>query len=197
LKEKKEGEAPMTLLIAAALIAIMIFSWVCLFKIFPDSLLAMFRFRLWKERDELAREVRKGAYAESKPAEQVVELIGDFIDLAPQLSPLHIGLMRLSEVGMREEHMGIIDLKALSPEERNRLEARLEEVNDLVANHAMLETPSGWGIMILGLPFVPFAMIFLALQKLLKKGYGGSLLGWLRRLFSEGSRELACREHLA
>ncbi len=186
----------MTLLAGIALVGAMLFSWVCLFKIFPDSLLAMFRFRLWKERDELAREVRLGSYAESKPAEQVVGLIEDFIELAPQLSPLHIGLMRLSELGMREEHVGYIELKELLPDERSRLEARLRKVNDLVANHAMLETPSGWGILIVGLPFVPFAMIFLALRKLLKGGYGGSLLGWLRRLFSEGSRELACREHL-
>ncbi|HEU5253513.1 MAG TPA: hypothetical protein VFU16_09345 [Solirubrobacterales bacterium] len=187
----------MTVLLALALVGALIFFWVCLFKIFPDSLLAMFRFRLWRERDELAKEVRAEFYAQPEPAEQVVKLIEHYVELAPQLSPLHIVLMRLSELRMQDDHSGYIDLGELEPEERAQLESRMERVNDLLTNHAMLETPSGWGLLLIGLPFVPIAVVVVAIGKVLQKGYGSRFLRWLRRLFSEGSRELACREHFA
>lgn len=184
----------MSIFLSFIAVLIAVFAWVCLFKLIPDSLMAMFRFRLWRERDELAVEVHRGVFTDSEPAEQIMRDIEGFIELAPQLSPLHIGLMRVSEVGIAELETDHIRLGDLVPEERERLETRMRRVSQLVADHVLLETPSGWLTLLLG---VPVAVLVILFRRLNHKGYAGTLVGGLRRRFSEGASELACREHLA
>jgi hypothetical protein len=183
----------MSIFLSLLAILIALFTWVCLFKLIPDSLMAMFRFRLWRQRDELAVEVHSGAFSEAEPAKQIMRDIEGFIGLAPQLSPLHIGLMRLSEVGMLESEHGHIDMRKLSAGERDKLEARMRKVSELVADHVLLETPSGWLTLLLG---VPFSLLVILFRKLGDATYAGTLIGGLRRRSSEGAAELACREHL-
>jgi len=183
----------MSIALAVLAFSAVLFAWFCLFKVIPDSLMAMFRFRLGKQRDELAVEIHNGAFSNREPAEQVVQDIDGFIELAPQISPLHIGLMRVSEVGIPEPEGEHIRLGELLPEERERLEARMRKIQQLLADHALLETPSGWLTLLIA---VPVALVVVLFRRLSDRAYAGTLVGGLRRRFSEGASELACREHL-
>jgi hypothetical protein len=185
----------MSVFLAVVAFAAVLFAWFCLFKVIPDSLMAMFRFRLWRERDAIAMEIFEDRYSDPEVAEEIAREVENFIDLAPQLSPLHIGLMRVSEIGMSEHEEDYWrKLNDLEPVEREALEDHMGKINELVANHVMLETPSGWLTLLLGLPIATAVVLF---RKVSQKNYAGSLMGGLRRRFSDGSRELACREHLA
>jgi len=174
-------------------VSIVVAAWIILFKVIPDSLMAMFRFRLWKQRDDLAAELRESRFSEQAPAEKVIELVEAHIVLAAQLSPMHIALMRISELGMPEPTDGYIDLGALPSDERALLERRLERINQLVADHVLLETPSGWLTVVFGIPLAAVVVVF---KRLKRNGYGGTLIGGLRRRLSDGSRELTCRERV-
>jgi hypothetical protein len=182
----------MSVLLTFVAILVALFAWFCLFKLIPDSLMAMFRHRLWRQRDGIAAEIRNGVYSDAAPAERIMRDIEGFIVLAPQLSPLHIGMMRASEIGISRPQGSRIGLADLRQEERESLEARMVKVSDLVADHAMLETPSGWLTLLFG---APFALVVVLTRRLQQKGYAGTLLGGLRRRFSEGASDLACREH--
>lgn len=183
----------MSVALAALAFAAVLFAWFCLFKVIPDALMAMFRFRLGRQRDELALEIHNDAFSDSEAAEQLVQDIEGFIELAPQISPLHIGLMRVSEIGVPEPEAEHIRLDELLPEDRQRLEARIRKIDQLLADHALLETPSGWITLLIA---VPVALVVVAFRRLSDGAYAGTLVGGLRRRFSEGASELACREHL-
>jgi hypothetical protein len=183
----------MSIFLSFIAILIALFAWACLFKLIPDSLMAMFRHRLWRERDALAAEVRSGVYSNAAPAEKIMRDTEGFVELAPQLSPLHLAMMRASEVGISKPEGARIGLADLHPEERERLEARMGKISNLVADHILLETPSGWLTLICG---VPVALVVVLFRRLGRDGYGGTLIGGLRRRFSEGASDLACREHL-
>jgi hypothetical protein len=183
----------MSVFLSFIAILVALFAWVCLFRLIPDSLMAMFRHRLWRQRDALAAEIRNGVYFNRAPAERIMRDIEGFIELAPQLSPMHIAMMRASEIGIAKPESGLRNaLAELHPEERSSLEGRMKKVSDLVGNHVLLETPSGWFTLMLA----PLALAVVLFRRLKQKGYGGTLVGGLRRRFSEGASDLACREHL-
>ncbi|HWP32525.1 MAG TPA: hypothetical protein VNL97_02145 [Solirubrobacterales bacterium] len=188
----------MNVFLSLIAILIAVLSWICLFKVIPDSLLAMFRFRLRRERDELAVEVLSGFYSNPGPAEEVIRDVETFMEIAPQLSPLHILLMRFAEIGtnVRDEHpLPLLD--DLAPHEREQLEKRMMRISDRVGDHVLLETPSGWITLILGLPVAIAVVLFKEFrQRNGRNRFLATLIGGLRRRFSEGAGELACREHL-
>lgn len=184
----------MSLVLTIALVSVTLFSWVCLFKIIPDCLLSMFRYRLWRQRDELADEIREGAFDHDEAAREILHRIECYIRLAPQLSPLHIGLMRLSLIGVEiKDKSWIPDLSALSEAEQKVLLGRLEQLAETIGNHVLLETPTGWATILFGLILLPFALIY----ERIRDGHGefGKLVAEARQRASDGSSELAERRH--
>lgn len=140
----------MSLLLTIAVIAVSLFAWVCLLKIVPDCLLSMFRYRLWRQRDALAAEIRSGVFDNDHAARQLLFRIECYIRLAPQLSPLHIWLMRISMMGVESEPW--LDLSGLTDEEREFIEVRKRELERTLGNHVLFETPTGWGVVLMTFP---------------------------------------------
>lgn len=153
----------MTVLTTFALIAVALFVWACFFKIIPNCLLSLFRYKLWRQRDQLAREIRCGEYEHRESAEMVLVEIECFIEGAPQLSPLNIALLYLSARGVVVVPEDRLILRKLPADERARLEGKLDEFHRAVARHVLCGTPSGWLVMSLAVPIVPVVLFFRAL----------------------------------
>ena len=153
----------MTVLATPALIAVALFVWACFFKVIPNCLLSLFRYKLWRQRDELAREIRRGEFEHRKSAEMVLEEIECFIEGAPQLSPLNIGLLYLSARGVVVVPEDRLILRKLPADERARLESTLDDFHRSVAMHVLFGTPSGWLVVLLAVPMVPVVLFFRAL----------------------------------
>ncbi|HEY8082849.1 MAG TPA: hypothetical protein VIE64_04745 [Solirubrobacterales bacterium] len=181
----------MDVLLTIAVTAVALFVWICLFKVIPSALLSMFRYRLWRQRDDLAAEIRRGTFEHRGAAEGVLERIECFIRLAPELSPLHIWLMRGSALGVDLPEPPQLDFDGLSPKERDLLAKHLEKLSDALTGHALFETPSGWITVLLGLPI---GLAVIATRRALNRDhYEGNLAEGARRRVSEGSFELAAR----
>lgn len=153
----------MTVLTTFALIAVAVFAWACLFKVIPNCLLSLFRYKLWRQRDQLAREIRCGEYEHRESAEMVLEEIECFIEGAAQLSPLNIGLLYLSARGVVVVPEDRLILQKLPADERARLESTLDDFHRTVAKHVLIGTPSGWLVTFLAVPAVPVVLFFRAL----------------------------------
>lgn len=181
----------MDALLTIAVIAVALFVWVCLFKVIPSALLSMFRYRLWRQRDALAEEIRTGKFEHRKQAEGVLERIECFIRLAGELSPLHIWLMRVSMAGVNVPEPKRLDFSPLAPSERELLEKHLAKLSDALTDHVLFETPSGWMTVIVG---VPVGLFVIAVRRIFDRDhYNGNLADGARRRVSEGSFELANR----
>jgi hypothetical protein len=150
----------MTVLTTFALIAVAVFVWACLFKVIPNCLLSLFRYKLWRQRDQLAREIRCGEYEHRESAEMVLGEIECFIEGAAQLSPLNIGLLYLSARGIVVVPEDRLILQKLPADERARLESTLDDFHRAVAKHVLLGTPSGWLVTFLAVPVVPVVLFF-------------------------------------
>src|SRR4051794_24687215 len=129
----------MDVLLTIAVIAVALFVWICLFKVIPSALLSMFRYRLWRQRDELAAEIRAGEFEHRKQAEGVLARIECFIKLAAELSPLHIWLMRGSMVGVDVQEQERLDFSALAVDEHKVLERHLERLSSSLTDHVLFE----------------------------------------------------------
>lgn len=180
----------MDLLLITGVVAVSLFAWLTLFKIIPDCLLSMFRYRLWRQRDELAAEIRNGGYRNDQPARQLLLRIECYIRIAPQLSPLHIALMRLSMMGVEQEPW--LDLRGVTGSELRKLELRLHDLARTLGNHVLFETPTGWGVVLMASPLWALMWVY---RRIGRDGTGTrrrSLESALRRA-SEAASELANR----
>jgi hypothetical protein len=184
----------MTVLATLALIAVALFVWACLFKVIPNCLLSLFRYKLWRQRDELAQDIRRGEFEHRKSAEMVLEEIECFIEGAPQLSPFNIGLLYLSARGVVVVPEDRLVLRNLPTDERARLESTLDAFHRTVAKHVLFGTPSGWLVVLLAMPAVPVVLFFRALA------HEGKQLTRLkadtRERVSQGSLALMSTEHV-
>lgn len=183
----------MTAIMTLAVIAVVFFVWACLFWILPSALMGMFRNRLWRQRDALMAEIRKGAFQNPEQARWVARHIECYIHLAPQLSPLHIGLMRLSMIGTDLEDPEEPDLNALLPAERGLLEKRLDRFSSTLVSHVLFETPSGWLTVFVG---IPIGLCVLLVRRIKRDGHGGTLSDGAKRRVTEGSSELINRKRV-
>lgn len=185
----------MGLISGLAVIGVVLLAWVCIFKIIPDCMLSMFRYRLWRQRDDLAQDIRDGVFQHKEPALEVLGHIECFIRLAPQLSPLHILLMRLSMAGIETERASWKpDYRGLLEAEHHNLDQRLNRLERTIANHVLLETPTGWATVALGLFALPLALGIEILRDR-RAAEPKILIEEARRRASEGSSELAERRH--
>jgi hypothetical protein len=180
----------MNVLWTIGVVASLLFAWVCLFHIIPSCLMSMFRYRLWRQRDGLAGEIRNGKFANPEQAECLVDLIERFIRLAPQFSAFRIALARESAAISREEPPATdFDLSGLDESEREIFESYREDFFKTVFDHVFFETPSGWLAVASVLLFAP---VILLLQLIRRDDHDQwTLTDDARRRVSQGSVELA------
>jgi hypothetical protein len=123
-----------------------------------------------------------------KAPEELVGLMERFIEFAPEFSAIRVTLGRivegLSDVPAPREPL--LDMSEMLPLEKEKLEKYLLRFNDSVGDHVLLETPSGWGVVLLGILLLPI-LIPVALYQLHK----GGVLQKPRKIAADESIEVA------
>lgn len=191
----------MDALMTAIVIAVVLFGWFCLIWVIPNSLLSLFRYRLWRMRDGLYDEIRAGKFHGTKQAYVLVEDMECFIERAKELSPLNIALILLSHRRLEVPKGEIIDMSGMDARDKRRLTKHLENFQIAIIKHVFYETPSGWILTLPALPFIAYAKLSAALRRLRNKkrrGNGNHLdRRFQRRVFgvSFGILQAAPAEH--
>lgn len=160
----------MNALLTLGIAASLLFAWFCLFHIIPSCLLSMFRYRLWRQRDELAAEIRNGSFEQTEAPEDLILLMERFIRFAPEFSAARVTLGRIVE-GLSDlpAPEPLFDTTEMVPAEKEKLDAYMAEFNDSVGDHVLLETPSGWAVILLSIVLLPI-LVPLALYRRSKDG---------------------------
>jgi hypothetical protein len=149
-------------------IAVVLFGWFCLFRIIPNCLVSLFRYRLWRKRDALYDEVRTGKFHGTKQAYELVRDMEAFIEGAAELSPVNIGLLWATHRHMPTPDE-VIDMKSMDARDRRRLTKHLIAFQKDIAKHVFLETPSGWILTLLASPLIGLALLASAFQRMRNK----------------------------
>lgn len=179
----------MNVLLTIGLIGALLFAWACVFYVIPSCLMSIFRYRLWRQRDELAADIRNGTFAHDGVPDRLVELIESFIQFAPEFSAARILLARLVEAwsDVPASPRETLDMSEMLPTEQEHLEEYLTKFNDTVGNHLIFETPSGWLFLLVCLLLSP---ILVPLMLYLVERYDGTFHG-PRRIAAEESIDVA------
>src|SRR5664279_2002615 len=137
-------------------VGVTLFAWFGLIKIIPSCNLSMFRYRLWRLRDQLADDVRDGAFQETTQPQVLVRFLEGVIELAPEIGALKLGAMRWSCRHVQSPELFAREvLEALDPRDREIMERRLDELRQIAVRHVLFGSPSGW---VLTFILVPLAV---------------------------------------
>jgi hypothetical protein len=176
-----------------AVMASLLFAWICVVHIIPGSLMCMFRQRLWHQRDELAAEIRAGRFNDSEPAECLIDLMERYIRFAPEFSAFRVTIARTAARFGDVPPPEPFSIETLLPAERLIMGTYMANFNETVADHVLFETPSGWLLILLSVLILPLMLLFEVLG-----GRGVRRpLDDARRSASEGSMELARSKRFA
>lgn len=134
----------MNVIVALALIGLAALAGRALLHTIPDSLVSLFRYRLWALRDTIVDEILGGLYQDRRAAVRVAREVELVIDYANELTMFKFfvfnRLARDPDLPRYEE----LTLDELSATDRERLARHLDELYSYVGHHAFLGSPSGW-----------------------------------------------------
>ncbi len=103
----------------------------------PDSLVSLFRYKLWRIRDELVDAIRDGRVVDSAESGQLVSVIEETIQHAPQWTLLRLlftpGIARVTRDVAKTTQTRQLDLQSY----------RVRFAADVVL-HLLYGSPSGW-----------------------------------------------------
>jgi hypothetical protein len=154
-------------------VGITLFAWFCVVRIIPSCNVSMYRYRLWRLRDQVADDVREGVFQDATQPQRLVRFIEGIIVLAPELGAVKLAIMRWSCRHVPDAKYPF-DLQALRPQDRKIMEARLNELGTLTARRILFGSPSGW---CLTLVLTPLALISSLVAHLLSGAVdGGSVI---------------------
>lgn len=171
------------MLLVTAVLTLALLAWAGAFKVIPYCALSMFRYRLWRFRDGLADDIRRGSFEDQTQPRIFLRLVETSIENANELSPLNMLLFRLSIVGMREPPRQLELNQISSAKDRERLMGKMAAFERMLIRHAFTGTPSGWFVT---LGAVPVAIIATLIAQLRGVADGETLI--------EGAKEYVSRE---
>lgn len=148
----------MNALLTFNLIGLAIFAWVCVVKIVPSCATSRYRNRLWRLRDTLTDDIRRGEFESPEAARKVVSFMELAIEDADDLTALHV-LLFFSMSQEEDFAEDPLELGSLSPKDDVALKARLADVEDVFLAQTLWGSVSGWVIAFLLSPIVIVAAV--------------------------------------
>jgi hypothetical protein len=135
----------MDVLLTVDCVTAALFAGFCLAKVIPACNRSMFRFRLWKLRDELADEIRAGVFHDSARARELMVLTEDVIERAAEVSAGRLLLLHAAARG-RLHYLteAAIGLEGLDEHDLPLLTARCRTLEWVMRRHVMFGSPVGW-----------------------------------------------------
>lgn len=147
----------MTALLTLILVALALFSWVSITKIVPSYATSRYRYRLWRLRDDLSDDIRRGRFDQEDGPRKVLALIDLAIEDAEDLSALNMILFAWTVVAGQEIPDDPLELGELSPQDDRLLMERLEAVDSALLAKTLFGSVSGWVITLVLTPFVIYS----------------------------------------
>lgn len=143
----------MNALLTINLILLFLAAWFSLTKVVPSCATSRYRYRLWRQRDMLADEIRHEKFHNPQAARKVLTLIDIAIEDAEDLSALNFFLFgwvfRKEEIP--RDPLGLGDLTDF---DHDCLHEHLEQVQSALLSKTLLGSVSGWLITAALFPFV-------------------------------------------
>jgi hypothetical protein len=162
----------MNALLTVSVVAIALFAWASVVRIVPFCAVSVFRYRLWRLRDQLVDEIRHGKFDDIEQPKVLVSLIEATIAGAKDLTALNLLLVRLAAPrGVSPPQL--LNLDDLNPRDRELVEGHLHGLLRAMAIHTLRGTPSGW---ICSIVLLPLAVVITLVARLRGKGDGGSVI---------------------
>jgi hypothetical protein len=117
--------------------------------------------------------MREGVFEDRTQPQQLLRFIEGIIVLAPELGAVKLAVMRWSCRHVPDAEYPF-DLQALRPQDREIMEARINELGTVTVRRILLGSPSGWFLMLV---LAPLALISSLVAHLLSGAIdGGSVI---------------------
>lgn len=133
----------MNALLTINLILLFLAAWFSITKVLPSCATSRYRYRLWRQRDTLADEIRHGKFYSPDAARKVLALIDIAIEDAEDLSALNFILFgwvfRKEEIP--KDPLGLGDLTNY---DHDCLSEHLRQVQSALLSKTLLGSVSGW-----------------------------------------------------
>jgi hypothetical protein len=146
-----------TALLTLILIALALFSWASITKIVPSYATSRYRYRLWRLRDDLSDDIRRGKFDQEDGPRKVLAFIDLAIEDAEDLSALNMILFAWTVVAGQDIPDEPLELGELSPHDDRLLMERLEAVDSALLAKTLFGSVSGWVITLVLTPFVIYS----------------------------------------
>lgn len=121
----------------------------------PTSLVSIFRYQLWRMRDELFDQIQAGLYTEPEQAERLLATIEATIVVLGEMSLWNIALVWLVTRKLTAPARKRFDLNAMPPADRERIKPIHDGLVRVWLSRVFLASWSGLAVLIFGvLPFL-------------------------------------------
>lgn len=146
-------------------------AWFALTKVIPSCSVSLFRYRLWRIRDDLVDAIGQGAFTDDAAPKKLVADIEVFIRAAPDVNIITAGLHRWIGWGMDLSPDGDpFDFERAPKADRALLQKYADRFQGAFAKQVLLGRPSGWLLLVVFAPSI--AGIVLVSQIKNRSGYG-------------------------
>jgi hypothetical protein len=130
--------------LAAILIALTLIAYFAIFVATPSALRTVFCYRLGALRDALVDDTRHGRYENTEQPLRLAHEIELAMAHVDDLSMFNLLSLRIAAHKVAPPPYQGVELDGLSDADRHLLLHHLNDYHRRIAQHALLETPSGW-----------------------------------------------------
>jgi hypothetical protein len=160
-----------TALLTLNVILLALAAWAALFRVIPTCASSLFRYRLWRLRDQLVDDIRNEEFRDNAQPMELVCMIEAVIAGAQDLTAFKAWAAHATSRGLAIPDS--LRLPHAHPRDKDRLEKVLNELYAAMLSKALLGTPSGW---LFSIVLVPVAIVVTLTSRLFTRDpHEGSL----------------------
>lgn len=146
------------------LLVLSVASFASLFYLFPHTALSVYRHKLWRLRDEIHGDIRRGVIPSGPAADDLIGGVERTIRWAKQMSFANLVIFGVlgkddAAVDARFNEMES-RIEALPPRCKHVVRNYQYKFARITLNHVLFFTPSGWFATVVSLPFLPFMYLW-------------------------------------
>jgi hypothetical protein len=154
-------------LVFAAWVAGAVFGWLGLVFFVPSNLRSLFRYRLWRLRDQMVDQVILGKLPPIPFVENYIRMIEVVIMRTSQITLLHWAWAPTSSSAVERFESDLREAeRILSDDQKRLLEQSRGQFQGIIVHRLLFGSVSGWGFLAVSCPIVTVVLVY----KFAKKG---------------------------
>jgi hypothetical protein len=134
------------------------------FYVIPSCARSIFRYRLWRLRDDLVDDLRGGTFEDVEQPRRLVREVETAIRAARDLTVFRVVLFTMLARGHEPPEREEVDLSVLSKPDRERLGRYMKTFHWLLTRHVLAGTVSGWIFTAIVFPLAAIAVTYRSLR---------------------------------